>query len=41
MDGEVSVYVHPIQSKLQYEESLNVATGGIGVPKNLILDNAG
>ena len=41
MDKKGFVYVHPIQSKSQSEEDLNVVTRDIGVPNTLISDNAG
>ena len=41
MDGEVFVYIHPIISKSQDGEALNVVTRDIGFPKILISDNVG
>ena len=40
MDGEGFVYVHPMKSKSQAGEYLNVVTRYNGVPNTLISDNA-
>ena len=40
-DREVFLYVHPMQSKSQYGETLNVVTRDIGIPNTLISHNSG
>ena len=40
-DREGFIYVHPMVSKSQSGEALNVVTRGIVVPNTLISDNAG
>ena len=40
MNGEGFIYVHPMRSKSQAVESLNVVTRDIGVPNTLIPGNA-
>ena len=41
MDGEGFINVHPMLSKSQVGEALNVVTRDIGGPNTLISDNAG
>ena len=40
-DGEVFLYVHPMQYKSQSGETLNVLTRDIGIPNTLISHNSG
>ena len=41
MDGEVFVHIHPMLSKSQAGEALNLVMSHIGVPNTLISDNSG